>query len=94
MFNYPSINADLGSIGHAVKKLSELTGVNCNLCEAPGLKDKGFFSMPTLSEDIVRIASKYGISMTPTGDLNQAANQANTLIKNLIEKGVIKASEL
>lgn len=83
---------DIGTIGQEVKRIGAILGVECILCAVPSLKEQGYFSLPTLSEDIVRIATKYGIPMSVTGDLEQTGRQLQSLINALRSLGVLTDS--
>lgn len=47
-----------------MEHLSLITGVPCQINEVPKLKEMGLISLPVASEDLVRIASKYGLHET------------------------------
>lgn len=49
----------------------------------------GFYSLPTLSEDIVRIAASNGMEMSVTGDLAQTGIQLQKLLVALRERGIL-----
>lgn len=49
--------------------------------------------MPTISEDMVRIAAKYGIQESVTGDSNASVLQLVRIVDKLSEMGVINKSE-
>ena len=78
----------LGEIGMEVKRLGEILNIECNLAHAPWFKANGYFSLPTLSEDIVRMASIYGIHMTVTGDLEETAKQLQYFLTELRKRGI------
>lgn len=85
-FSIPPFN--IVEIGQEVKRIGERLNIECNLACSPKFKEMGAYSLPTLSEDIVRIASVYGIPMNETNDLGQTGHQLQTLINKLIELGV------
>lgn len=89
MRNYSIPPYDLAEIGQEVKHLGDKLNVECTLCAIPGLKEQGYYSIPTLSEDIVRIANVYGLAMTVTGDLASTGIQLQQLITYLRERGVV-----
>lgn len=86
-------NCKIPDVASAVKHLGMLTGVECRINEVPFLKEKGLFSLPTVSEDIVRIASKYGIHESVTGDVFTFGQQFIRVIRALSQRGVFPDSE-
>lgn len=48
----------------------------------------GFYSMPTLSEDIVRIAAAYGLKLPVVESIELTGRQLQQLLVFLMEKGV------
>lgn len=80
---------DLVEIGREVKRIGERLGIPCNLAHSPEFREKGLYSLPTLSEDIVRIAASYGVEMSVTGDLEQTCIQFQKLLVALRERGVL-----
>jgi hypothetical protein len=93
MKNFSVPPYDLGTIGDGVKRLGELTGVECELCAHPALKSQGYYSLPTLSEDISNIAAQYGLTMNITGDLEETGKQLQSLIDALILRGVFSRAD-
>ncbi|MDE6860911.1 MAG: hypothetical protein K2J65_10930 [Duncaniella sp.] len=85
---------DLNVIGNTVKRLGELTGVECTLCSMPGLKEQGAFSIGALSNDIASIARKYGIEFNVSGDFAKNGKQLQSLIDALVLRKVIKPEDL
>lgn len=79
---------DLGSIGQEVERIGKILDVECNLAATPTLKEMGFYSLPTLSEDIVRMAAKYNIPMMVTGDLRKTGIQLQSLLVALRGMGI------
>lgn len=86
-FSIPPYN--LGEIGKEVKRLGDKLNIECALCAMPRFKEQGYVSLPTLSEDIVRIGNAYGLAMTVTGDLAGTGIQLQKLITFLRERGVV-----
>lgn len=80
---------DLVEIGQEIKRIGERLGIECNLAHSPQFKQMGFYSLPTLSEDIVRMASAYGVPMSVSGDLRETGIQLQSLINILRERGAI-----
>lgn len=80
---------DLASIGQEVKRIGEILNIQCNLAHSPQFKKMGFYSLPTLSEDIVRMAEANGLQMSVTGDLAQTGIQLQKLITFLKGRGII-----
>lgn len=78
----------LGEIGAEVRRLGELLHIHCNLAHTPEFRAEGYVSMPTLSEDIVRMAAAYGIPMSVTNTLSQTGIQLQELITALRSRGV------
>lgn len=89
MRNYSIPPYDLAEIGQEVKRIGERLGIPCNLAHTTKFKELGFYSLPTLSEDIVRIAASYGVEMPVTGDLAQTGIQLQALLVALRERGVL-----
>lgn len=89
MRDYSNPPYNLGEIGTEVKRLGNKLNIECTLCAMPGLKEQGYYSIPTLSEDIVRIANAYGLQMSVTGDLGQTGIQLQQLINFLRVRGVV-----
>lgn len=85
-------NRNIPEFAAAVQHLGHLTGVECNLNEVPALKAMGLFSLPTISEDLVRIATKYGISENVTTEVESSRRQFVRILNALIAKGVISES--
>lgn len=77
----------------AIEHLSRITGVPCEINEEPGLKEMGLISLPVASEDLVRIASKYGLHETVATDVQSFFCQFVRVIQNLQKKGVFSESE-
>lgn len=50
-------------IGEEVKRIGERLGIHCNLAYPPQFREEGYYSMPTLSEDMVRIAATHGLRL-------------------------------
>ncbi len=90
MKNFSLPPYDLGTIGAGVKRLGELTGIDCKLCVPPALKSQGYYSLPTLSEDISNIAAHYGLKMNITGDIEETGKQLQSLIDALVLRKIIK----
>lgn len=86
-FSIPPYN--LAEIGQEVKRLGERLGIQCNLAHSPQFKAMGYYSLPTLSEDIVRMAGFYGLQMSVTGDLGETGIQLQKLISTLRKRGVV-----
>lgn len=86
-------NRNIPDVASAVKHLGAITGVECHINEVPFLKEKGLFSLPTVSEDVVRIASKYGFHEFVTGDVYAFRQQFIRVIRALSQKGVFPESE-
>jgi len=81
---------DLGEIGSVVKKLGKMLGIECDLCIDPSMKAEGYYSLPTLSEDICKIAASFGISVGDvTASLRATSIQLQTLIVELRAKGLL-----
>lgn len=80
---------DLVEIGQEIKRIGERLGIQCNLAHSPFFKEKGFYSLPTLSQDIARMAASYDMRMTITDDLAQTGRQLQQLIIALRERGVL-----
>ncbi len=82
---------DLVEIGQEVKRLGEVLNVHCDLADPkfPFFRANGYFSMPAISDDMVRIGAKYGIKLERTGDLRLAGVQLQHLIVALRSQGVI-----
>lgn len=82
---------DLGEIGQEVRRLGKVLNVHCDLADPqfPFLRENGYFSMPTISDDMVRIGAKYGIHIERTGDLGFAGVQLQRLITALGSRGII-----
>lgn len=86
-------NRGIPKFAAAVQHLGELTGVVCNLNEVPDLKAMGLFSLPTISEDIVRVANKYGLIESVTSEVGAVHRQFARVLKALIAKGIFSDSE-
>jgi|GEM_PF-6206953 len=86
-------NSNIPDVASAVKHLGAITGVECNISEVPFLKEKGLFSLPTVSDDVVRIASKYGLHEFVTGDVYTFRQQFIRVIRALSQKGLFPESE-
>ena len=86
-------NCNIPDVASAVRHLGNLTGVECHINEVPFLKEKGLFSLPTISEDVVRIASKYGLHESVTGDVCAFGQQFIRTIRELGQRGVFPVSE-
>ncbi len=86
-------NCKIPDFASAVRHLGEATGVACEINEVPFLKAKGLFSLPTISEDLVRIANKYGLSETITNEVSEAFRQFTRIIRNLSAQGVIDETD-
>lgn len=78
---------DLAEIGQEVKRIGEILNIHCDLAHSPSFREMGFYSMPTISHDIVRIASSFGLPMVATGDLSETGRQLQTLILHLRRLG-------
>lgn len=91
MKNYE--NCKITDFASAVNHLGDLTGVECRINEVPSLKSKGLYSLPVISEDMVRIASKYGLSESVTGEVAASFRQFVRIIRSLAVKGVFPESE-
>lgn len=91
MKNYE--NCKITDFASAVNHLGDLTGVECRINEVPLLKSKGLYSLPTISEDMVRIANKYGLSESVTGEVGTSFQQFIRIIRTLAAKGVFPESE-
>ncbi len=89
MRNYSLPPYVLGEIGDAVRSIARQLNIECKLCSMPSLRDQGYYSIPTLSEDIVKIAALHGFHWNVTGSLNQTGIQLQQLIDALASKGVI-----
>lgn len=87
-------NRNIPEFAAAVQHLGHLTGVECNLHEVPALKAMGLYSVPTISEDLVRIANKYGISENVTTEVKSSHRQFVRVLNALTAKGVISDSAL
>lgn len=85
-------NRNIPEFAAAVQHLGNLTGVECNLHEVPFLKAMGLYSVPTISEDLVRIATKYGISENVTTEVESSRRQFVRILNALIAKDVIYES--
>lgn len=85
-YSIPPYN--LGEIGREVKRLGELLNIHCNLAHSPESRAEGYVSLPTLSEDIARMASCYGIHMPVTGDLEETAKQLQSFLTELRRRGM------
>ncbi len=84
---------DIPDFGGAIRHLGNLTGVYCQIhCDAD-MRSRGLFSLPTASEDLVRIASKYGIQESVTGDSKTSVLQLVRIVDKLSEMGVINRSD-
>ena len=86
-------NYSIPDVAATVSHLGNLTGVNCQIHCDPGLKAMGLFSLPTISEDLVRIASKYGIRESVTGDVKTSVLQLVRIVDKLSSMGVIRRSD-
>lgn len=86
-------NCNIPDVASAVRHLGNLTGVECHINEVPFLKEKGLYSLPTISEDVVRIASKYGFHESVTGDVCAFGQQFIRIIRELGQRGVFPVSE-
>lgn len=86
-------NCNIPDVASAVRHLGNLTGVECHINEVPFLKEKGLYSLPTISEDVVRIASKYGLHESVTGDVCVFGQQFIRIIRELGQRGVFPVSE-
>lgn len=86
-------NCKIPDAASAVKHLGALTGVECRISEVPFFKEKGLYSLPTVSEDIVRIASKYGLQESVTGDLCTFGRQFARVLNALSHMGVFSETE-
>ncbi len=93
MKNFAFPPYDLVTIGNGVKRLGELTGIACILCEAPALKSQGYYSLSALSKDVSNIASHYGLKMNVTGNLEETGKQLQKLIDALVLRGIILPTE-
>lgn len=78
----------LGEIGQEVERIGNALNIHCDLAHSPKFKEKGMYSMPTLSHDIVRIASNYDIPMSVTGDIEEVGKQLQLLLTMLRERGI------
>ncbi len=74
----------------AIKRLGELTNTPCRMHEVPELERQGFKSPTAFSEDLVRIATKYGIPSSFSGNVESVAHQLQSLIDALVSKGIVK----
>lgn len=79
---------NLSEIGAEVRRLGELLHIHCNLAHTPELRAGGYFTMSTLSEDVVRMAAAYGIPMSVTNTLSQLGIQLQELVVALRSRGV------
>ena len=79
-------NCNIPDVASAVRHLGNLTGVECHINEVPFLKEKGLFSLPTISEDVVRIASKYGLHESVTGDVCALVNNLSGSLGNWVKE--------
>lgn len=86
-------NCKIPDFTSAVKHLGMLTGVDCKISEIPFLKAQGLFSIPTVSEDMVRIGNKYGLSEKVTNDVSATFKQFIRIIRALSAKGIFSDSE-
>lgn len=86
-------NYSIPDVAATVRHLGNLTGVYCQIHCDPELKARGLFSLPTISEDLVRIASKYGIEESVTGDVRTSVFQFVRIVDKLSAMGVINRSE-
>lgn len=77
----------------AVQHLGNLTGVECAIHEVPALKAQGYFSMPIISEDMVRIANKFGVEESVTNEISATFDQFMRIIQALSAKGLFAESE-
>ena len=87
------INYNIPDYASAVRHLGNLTGVYCQIHFDPEMRSRGLFSLPTASEDLVRIASKYGIQESVTGDSLPSVFQLVRIVDKLSEMGVINRAE-
>ena len=55
MRDYSKPPYSIYEIGAEVKRIGEILNITCNLTYSPQLKSLGAYSMPILSEDMVRI---------------------------------------
>lgn len=85
---------ELAVIGKTVKRLGELVNVECTLCSIPELRERGAFSIGAVSNDIARIANKYGMMFAVSGSLAENGRQLQSLIDALISLGVIQPEDL
>lgn len=75
-------------IGEEVKRIGEHLGIHCNLACSPQLRENGAYSMPTLSEDLVRIAATHGLRLPVVCDTELAGRQLQQLLTFLRERGI------
>ena len=90
MKNYSMPDYDLVEIGNAVKRLSQLTGVPCKMHEVPFLEAEGQLSLTAISDSIVRIGQKYGVTSEPTNGLAPLGKQLQSMIDALVSRMVVK----
>ena len=93
IFNIMAIYYSIPDVAAALNHLSELTGVECQIHEMPPLKALGLFSLTTSSEDLVRVAAKYGIVESPVRALPAFSRQFLRVIDKLSAMGVFNRSE-
>lgn len=87
-------NRKIPDVAALMNHLSVLTGVKCEVAHTPEFKAMGLFSLPTVSEDLVRIGHKYGLNESVTGDLTAWRNQLSRVLNALITQGVVSKNEL
>ena len=87
-FSYPPY--DVGEMGRAVKRLSELTGVPCSMHEVPFMEAEGQYSITALSDSIVKIGAKYGIPSQFTNGFEPVGKQLQSMIDALAARGIVK----
>lgn len=86
-------NRKIPDVAALMNHLSALTGVKCDVAHTPEFRTMGLFSLPTVSEDLVRIAAKYGLSESVTGDLVTWRMQLNRVLNTLASKGLFSEHE-
>lgn len=88
MRNYSIPPYSIAEIGEEVKRIGERLGIHCNLAYPPQFREEGYYSMPTLSEDMVRIAATHGLRLPVVCDTELAGRQLQQLLTFLRERGI------
>ena len=75
-------------IGEEVKRIGERLGIHCNLAYPPQFREEGYYSMPTLSEDMVRIAATHGLHYQLYATQNSQADSFSNYLHSFRERGI------